>query len=80
MVVNTKWSFLRGGGGGGGLRPIILGKKDFDLGVGGEGQDTSSKKILSPKSKFLFGVLNQKSAIISICIDSERLRKIYGKM
>ena len=28
-------------GGGGGFRPITSEKKDFELGVGGEGQDTS---------------------------------------
>ena len=31
--------YLRGGGGG--FRPITLEKKYFELGVGGEGQDTS---------------------------------------
>ena len=30
-----------GGGGGGGVQAYHFGKKDFELGVGGEGQDTS---------------------------------------
>ena len=29
------------GGGGGGVQAYNFGKKDFELGVGGEGQDTS---------------------------------------
>ena len=32
---------LRGGGGGGEVQAYHFGKKYFDLGVGGEGQDTS---------------------------------------
>ena len=31
----------RGGGGGGGVQAFHFGKNDFELGVGGDGQDTS---------------------------------------
>ena len=42
LFVNISGS-LRGGGGGGGFRNQAYhsGKQDFELGVGGEGQDTS---------------------------------------
>ena len=81
---------LNGGGGGVGGSGQSLWKKDFELGVEGEGQDTSrhfeaSEKKMGqkPKSKQkLFGGLNQKSAMISMCkihiyIDSESFRQIH---
>ena len=39
-----------GGGGGGGVQAFHLGKNDFELGVGGDGQDTSRdlKVVLGP--------------------------------
>ena len=32
---------IKGGGGGGGVQAFHFGKNDFELGVGGDGQDTS---------------------------------------
>ena len=60
-----------GGGGGGGFRPFNLKKKHFELGVGGEGQDS-----------IFFGGLNQKSAMIIMCkihiyIDPDSFRQIH---
>ena len=42
IIVNHVCVFtVKGGGGGGGVRAYHFGKKDFELGIGGEGQDTS---------------------------------------
>ena len=40
MFVHHCYSLRGGGGGGGGVQAYHFGKKDFELGVGREGQDT----------------------------------------
>ena len=40
IIVKSHCSSFKGGGGGGGVQASHFGKKDFELGVGGEGQDT----------------------------------------
>ena len=39
-----------GGGGGGGVQAFYFGKTDFELGVEGEGQDTSRHFYIDSKS------------------------------